>query len=242
MLFKSPIKTGRSISILTGIALVAALGATTYASNGLVQDRRVNLAQANAMAARAQTDTAFPIVVNDLVLTQLNRYIGTPEGREYMKNALSRMENYKEIISQYANEYGVPREILAIPMIESGYLNMTEEQGNNPVRTAGLWQFIPSTARNFGLHVDDQKDERVDVKLSTDAAIRLLQSDKLRFKDWHLSILAYNMGEEGVQKGITATGTRDAWTLIRQGYEGDKDYLPKFMAAVLIMKNPESVE
>jgi hypothetical protein len=50
------------------------------------------------------------------------------------------------------------------------------------------------------------------------------------------------MGENAVQKGIDALGSRDAWTLIRNGYEGDKDYLPRLMAAILIMRSPESVE
>ena len=50
------------------------------------------------------------------------------------------------------------------------------------------------------------------------------------------------MGEAAVQKGIDATGSRDAWTLIRAGYEGDKDYLAKIVVSILIMNNPESVQ
>lgn len=131
---------------------------------------------------------------------------------------------------------------MAVPIIESGYQNLTEGQSNTPVKAAGLWQFIPTTARNYGLRVDSQKDERLDIALNTDAAMRYLQSNNLRFKDWHLSALAYNMGERAVQKGMNSLNTRDAWTLIRNGYEGDKDYLPKLMAAILIMRSPESVQ
>ena len=82
----------------------------------------------------------------------------------------------------------------------------------------------------------------MDVPLSTDAAIRYLQSNYLRFKDWHLSALAYNMGENAVQRAMDTMKSRDAWTLIRNGHEGDKDYLPRLMAAILIMRNPESVQ
>jgi membrane-bound lytic murein transglycosylase D len=124
----------------------------------------------------------------------------------------------------------------------AGYKNLSEGQNSPSVKAAGLWQFISSTARNYGLKVDGQKDDRLDVALSTDAAMRYLQANHLRFKDWHLSALAYNMGETAVQKGINALETRDAWTLIRQGYEGDKDYLPRLMAAILIMRNPESIK
>ena len=90
--------------------------------------------------------------------------------------------------------------------------------------------------------MNNKVDDRLDVALLTDAAMRYLQANNLRFNDWHLSALAFNYGEGNVQKGMEATGSRDAWTLIRNGHEGDKDYLPKLMAAILIMKNPESVQ
>jgi membrane-bound lytic murein transglycosylase D len=151
------------------------------------------------------------------------------------------MKAYEGIIGKYVNKYGLPSELLAIPIIESGYQN-NHVPSDIRIKAAGLWQFIVSTARNYGLKVDDVVDERLDVPLATDAAMRYLQSNYLRFKDWQLATLAYNMGENAVQKGIVATGSRDAWTLIRNGHEGDKDYLPKLMAAILIMKNPDSVE
>jgi membrane-bound lytic murein transglycosylase D len=241
MLSESSNPIRRSIGAAVGLALVLIMGVTAYASNGLVQDRRVNMAQAKAMAVRAQSQLGFPVVVNDLVLKQLNRYIGTPEGREFMRDSLARMENYKQVVGDHLAKYGVPVEIMAVPIVESGYQNLPQRAGAS-VKSAGLWQFIPETARNYGLQVDGRVDERLNVALLTDAAMRYLQSNNLRFKDWQLSLLAYNMGENAVQKGMNALGTRDAWTLIRAGYEGDSDYLAKFMAAVLIMRNPHSVQ
>lgn len=241
MFTKSKTKISRSISVTVGLLIATLMGATAYASSGLVQDRRVSMAQAQAMAARSQSESSFPVVVNDLVLKQLNRYIGTPEGREFMRESLARMENHKALVSKNLKKYGVPLEVMAVPITESGYENLTE-QSNQSSKAAGIWQFIPGTARNYGLRVDSQKDERLDVALLTDAAMRYLQANNLRFKDWHLSALAYNMGENAVQKGMDALDTRDAWELIRNGHEGDKDYLPKLMAAILIMRNPESVQ
>jgi len=90
--------------------------------------------------------------------------------------------------------------------------------------------------------VDTEVDERLNTDLLTDAAMRLLKADHLQFKDWQLSVLAYNMGENKVLEAIKKTGSRDAWSIVRAGFENDKDYLPKLMAAILIMKNPESVE
>lgn len=235
-------KKRRVLSLTFGFAIAILMTGVAYAANGFVQDRRVSMAEAQRLAVKAQRSTDFPVVVNDLVLKQLNRFIGTPEGREYMRNALQSMENYRNIIEGKIHDYGVPSELIAVPITESGYQNFMEGETLTHGKAAGLWQFITSTARNYGLRVDAHKDERLDVTVSTDAALRYLQSNKLRFNDWHLSVLAFNMGENAVQKGINETGSRDAWTLIRHGYEGDKDYLPKLMAAILIMKNPESVE
>jgi len=192
------------------------------------------------MALKAQSESGFPVVVNGLVLKQLNRFIGTPEGREYMRSALQRMETYRSTISIYMQKYAIPAEIMAVPIVESGYKNLAP--GENGQHGAGIWSIIPSTGHNFGLRVGKNHEERLEIGPSTDAAMRLLQMNNLRFKDWYLSTLAYNMGEGGVQKGIDATGSRDVWTLIRNGYEGDKDYLPKVIAAILIMKNPETVQ
>jgi membrane-bound lytic murein transglycosylase D len=232
----------RALSVVVGIAVAISMAATAYASKSLVQDRRVTLAQAQAMANRAQSSDGFPVVINDLVLKQLNRYIGTPEGRDFMRASLQRMETFKPAIKEALVKYRAPEELLAIPIIESGYQNLTEGQSGTSMHAAGLWQFIPSTARNFGLKVTDTVDERLDVTLATDAAIRYLSANQLRFNDWALATLAYNMGERAVDKAIAETGSRDVWTLIRSGYEGDKDYVARLMAAILIMRNPESVQ
>lgn len=241
MFSKSSTQTEGKIGVLVGLVVTLIMGATAYASKGLVQDRRVSMAQAQDMAIRAQGETGFPVVVNDLVLKQLNRFIGTPEGREFMRDALVRMEDRKAVVGGLLQKYSAPEELLAVPIIESGYRNL-DQRHNTSMKAAGMWQFIPNTARIYGLQVDRKKDERLDIPLSTDAAIRYLQSNNLRFKDWHLSALAYNMGESAVQKGMDALNSRDAWTLIRNGHEGDKDYLPRLMAAILIMRNPESVQ
>ncbi len=231
---------GLSLTLASTLFLTLA-GVAALATKGVIQDRRVDINQAQAMAERAQKDTDFPIIVNDLVLKQLNKYLGTPDGRDFMKESLLRMQNYKPVIDSHIEKYGVPNELLAIPIIESGYKNLTQGQSHTSMKSAGLWQFIPGTARNFGLLVEAKKDERLDVPKASDAAIRYLQSNHLRFQDWHLSILAYNIGEHNLQMLMTNFTTRDPWTIIRKTKIGDADYLPKLMASVIIMKNPESV-
>lgn len=241
MLSASTEKKGKGIALGAGVLLALAMGTAAFASKGLVQDRRIDLAQAREMAVRASSQSDFPIVVNDLVVTQLNRYIGTPEGREFMRDSLVRMQDHKDMVNNFLSQYRLPSELLAVPIIESGYRNL-DESHNPTAKGAGLWQFIPSTARNFGLRVDNQKDERLNVQILTDAAMRYLQSNNLRFKDWHLATLAYYLGENAVQKHMDRLKTRDAWEILRSVPQVDDNYLPMIMAAILIMNNPESVE
>jgi membrane-bound lytic murein transglycosylase D len=229
-----------SLVALAGV-LVAALSASALASKGLVQDRRITMSQAQEMAKRAQSKSVFPIVVNEAVLRQLNRFLGTPEGREIVKQVLKNMENYKPMLADIFAAYHAPEELWAVPFVESGYQNLPGHR-NKTTRAAGLWQFIASTARAFGMRVDSQVDERLEERKETEAAMRYLFANKYKFNDWLLSLLAYNIGENFVQKGIDKTGSRDAWVLERAGFVNDTGYLAKVMAAVLIIKNPEWVE
>jgi membrane-bound lytic murein transglycosylase D len=102
--------------------------------------------------------------------------------------------------------------------------------------------FIASTARNYGLNVTATTDERLNPTAETDAAMRYLASNQLRFKDWLLAIQAYNSGEQAVQVAIEKFGSRDVWTLLQQGLLTDHDYLAKVMAMIIIMKNPQLLE
>jgi membrane-bound lytic murein transglycosylase D len=225
-------------NLLVLILIIGLMTIISCAIKGAIQDRRITMERAASMAERARTDTDYPIMVNDLVLKELNAYLGTPEGREYIRAALDRMKYLKEGIEKKITEYGVPMESLAIPLVESGYQRL---QKGKPGLGAGLWDFIIPTATKFGLKINDQVDERLDVDASTDAAMRYLLSNRRRFDDWELSILAYNIGESNVQKTIAKAGSRDVWNVSRAFFRNGNNYYAKFMAAVIIIKNPDSV-
>jgi len=229
--------------LVAGVAIAASvlIASVAYASKGLVHDRRVSQAQAEEMAKIARLGSSFPIAVNDLVLRELNRYLGTPEGRERMRQGLSRLPSYQAMIEKKLAAFDEPRELLAVPLVESNYQNLPQDP-NHKSWGAGLWMFIESTARDFGLRVDGTVDERLNTEIETDAAMRYLGALDLRFNNWLLALIAYNAGEQRVQKGIDALGTRDPWALVRAGYEGDKAYLARVMAAILIMKNPDVLQ
>lgn len=212
------------------------LTAVSWGSRNMVQDRKITMEEAEALI---KNQSEFPLVVNDSVLAQLNRYLGTPEGRSFFAQAMERKKEFNQILESKNSEYGTPAELNAIPVVESGYVNRKMSSG---AKAAGLWMFIPGTARKFGMKVNNTVDERLNVTKETDAAHRYLLSNKLLFNDWHLSLLAYNVGEGRVDRGIKKFNTRNAWELIEKGIVGDKDYLPSVMAAMIIMKNPGLLE
>ncbi len=218
---------------LLALVLVSFLSLTTWASRNLVQDRKLTLPEARELV-KGEDD--FPIVVNERVLEQLNKYLGTPEGRRFVGQAMERKSAYAEILSAKAKEYGTSELLNAIPVVESGFVNQAK---TGPKRPAGIWMFIPPTARRYGMKVDAQIDERLNVEKETDAAHRYLLANQLYFKDWHLAILAYNIGESALERAIRKHKTRDAWELLDRGLITDRNYLPSVMAAMIIMRNPK---
>jgi membrane-bound lytic murein transglycosylase D len=224
-----------SVMVTGGFALVL-MAATAVIFASTIRDWRVSADQAARMASIAQRDSTFPVVVNDRVLQQLNLLLATPDGREYLHGGLDRLQRHRAYLSDQIARHGMPLELLAVPLVESGYLNLPRTA--DPQRGAGLWMFIAPTARRFGLSVGATRDERLDVPAETAAAIQLFTNLRLQFNDWGLAILGYNTGDAAVETAIRETGSRDVWEIIGKGYENDQDYVPRVMAAILIIKNP----
>ncbi len=232
----------RYAALLLGTLITGGMAASALAvSQPLLVDSRISRGEAERMAENARRESEFPIAVNDDVLHYLNHFLGSVKGREYLRASLARMEALRPRLAAKLAAYGAPPELLAVGLIESGFRNLPSSE-NKVSGAAGIWQFIASTARVFGLRVNDAVDERLDIDKETDAAFRYLTANKLRFNDWLLGVMAYNMGERALDAAIRKAGTRDPWELVKRGYENDSDYLPKFMAAVLILKNPQALK
>ena len=230
-------KRSGKAAVLAALLAIAVVANSAWAAQELVFDRKINEVELRDLV-KANND--FPVEVNASIAEQVRFYVGTPEGRDFINKALERRKPHADMLDKKVNSHGLPEELLAIAMVESGYANAPVRKKGAP--TAGIWQFIPNTARAFGLRVDQKTDERLDAELATDAALRYLSALYIRFKDWRLAIMAYNAGEGRVQKGIDATGSRDPWVLVKAGYEGDKTYLAKVMAGILILDNPKLLE
>jgi membrane-bound lytic murein transglycosylase D len=238
MMHSHPLRRGgRHLALVACFA--AAMTTVAFAAGNQIQDRRVTAEQAQQLLARMPASPEFRIVINDEVLAELNRYAGTSEGREFMRAALKEHGVHGATVATALAKYGVPAELAAVPIVESGYRNL--DQSKNKVKGAGIWQFIPNTARAYGLRVDEKVDDRMNPVTLSDAAARMLHADRQQLGDWQLALLAFNSGQGAVQKSIDSTGSRDAWTLVRAGLGGDRGYLARVHAAVIIAANPEMV-
>jgi len=236
----------RGLNRFAATAAVASLVlGFAYAAQGAKAHAPLTLDDAQKIASQIETSPDFPLPVNERVLTRLNQIITDPARAASVKDALGRMPPVAPMIRSALERYGLPNALLAVPLEESGYQNLPEKEWKHrfPSTTgsgAGLWMFIRQTARAYGLEVSATTDERLDTTLETDAAMRLLDADHLRFKDWLLALAAYNQGEDRVQAAIDQGGSRDVWQLEDQGLLND--YVAHVVAGVIIVNRPDLLD
>ena len=155
-------------------------------------------------------------------------------GREVFSRWLSRSSAYLPMIREIFWEEGLPQDLAYKAMVESGF----NPRAYSRARAAGVWQFVPRTAVLYGLRRNTWVDERRDPEKSTRAAARHLRNLHDLFGDWRLVVAAYNCGQGRLQRIIEKSGTRDFWKLKGLPKE-TQTHVPRFMAAVIISKDPE---
>ncbi len=161
--------------------------------------------------------------------------------RGEMQRYLERMARYEPLIHHALVERGLPRDLLYLALIESGFL----PRATSRVGAAGIWQFMPGTARGYGLEVSAYVDERRDPVRATYAAVRHLEGLHQQFGSWHLAAAAYNAGHNRVgsllQQLIGARGGQETFYWMIRPYlpQETQDYVPKLLAASRIARAPE---
>ena len=160
------------------------------------------------------------------------------ENPDYLHRVTERGEPFLYFILDALEQRDMPSELLLLPIVESAYQPFAYSHG----RAAGLWQFIPSTGRHFGLHQTWWYDGRRDVYASTQAALDYLQQLHARFdNDWLLALAAYNAGQGTVNRAITRNAARgletDYWHLDLP--RETRHYVPKLLALKIVMTQPE---
>ena len=174
-----------------------------------------------------------PLAVNAEVQHQINTFLKC-NGR-FLKASLSRRDLYLPVMSQIFTDEGVPHELLSLALIESGY----NKEARSHVGAVGMWQFMKSTAKIYGLNVGHE-DQRKDPILSTIAAARHLHDLYVLYKDWYLVLAAYNAGPGALSRAMQRSGSNDFWKISKKGKltKQTRDFIPRFIAAALIAGDP----
>lgn len=156
----------------------------------------------------------------------------------YIERLSARASRYLYHTVKEAERRGMPTELALLPVIESSY----DPAATSSAAAAGLWQFIPSTGRIYGLKQTNMYDGRRDVVESTRAAYEFLGSLYNQFGSWELALAAYNAGPGRIQQAINrnkAAGLpTDYWSLKLP--QETMNYVPRFIAVAQIIKNPNN--
>ena len=177
----------------------------------------------------AQRLSALPTIVempyNYVTRNSIDAYMG--RNRNVISFALGMLPMYEDIFVEALMKYNVPIELKYLPIVESAL----KPKAYSRAGAAGMWQFIYSTGRKYGLYVNSLVDDRYDIIKESDAAAHHLRDLYDMFGDWSLAISAYNCGPGNITKAITRSGgKRDFWDLYPYLPRETRGYLPAFIA------------
>jgi membrane-bound lytic murein transglycosylase D len=178
----------------------------------------------------------LPCSYEQRTLDYIKFYRDTLRGRAITEIWARRAGRYAAMIQAELVRAGLPSDLLWLSLVESGHNSSSRSRAG----AVGLWQFIPESARLYGLRVDRWVDERLDPLRSTQAAVLYLGELWHRFGSWELAMAAYNMGQGGLTRSIRKYNSNDFWRLSRveAGLPWETAlYVPKVLATAIVMKN-----
>ncbi len=178
----------------------------------------------------------IPIEVNERVEMWV-KYFQT-RGRPHMERYLARSTRYEALMKKVLRDNKLPEDLFYIALIESGFSSSARSHAS----AVGYWQFIRGTGKRYKLEINKMIDERRDPVKATQAAAEYFKDLYQIFNSWYLSMASYNVGEGRVLKAVRKYKTKDFWELAKHKTalprETD-DYVPKYIAAKMIAKNPD---
>ena len=178
----------------------------------------------------------LPVRWDDRVVRYLEFFRDDPRGRATFANLYRHSGRWQAMMRRALRKKSLPEDLLWVAMIESGF----EPVARSAAGAVGLWQFMPETAKIYGLTIDRWLDQRLNAPVETDAAADFLADLHRRFGSWDLALAGYNMGYAGLSSVVRRYNTNDFWSLERT--EGTLPwettlYVPKILAVAVVAHN-----
>lgn len=205
----------------------------------LLISKRILAIYSSRQAAANGKRGEIPLIINEDVENAIKSF--QTREKDFFVKAYSRSSIYRPIISQELLKAGLPEELSWLPLVESGF----KASALSRARALGPWQFIPSTGYKYNLNRNEWIDERMDLEKSTKAAIAYLKELHNMFGDWLTVLAAYNCGEGRVLKVISRQHLNyfdRFWDLYHQLPYETARYVPRFLATLHIIKNPQKYD
>jgi membrane-bound lytic murein transglycosylase D len=190
--------------------------------------------KAKAEAEIKNTRSDLPLVMTDQVAGFINYFSG--RGRGTLEHGLARSGRYEDMIRRVLRQEGVPQELIYLAQAESGFHALAVSRAG----ARGMWQFMGSRAKGYGLERSWWVDDRQDPEKATHAAAHHLHDLYNEFGDWYLAMAAYNSGPGTVQSAVKRTGYADFWQLYNRNVlpKETRNYVPIIVAVTIMAKNP----
>jgi membrane-bound lytic murein transglycosylase D len=189
--------------------------------------------RAKALAEIKSTHSDLPLMMTDQVAGYISYF--SNRGRGTFEHAFARSGRYHDMMVSILKEEGVPQDLIYLAQAESGFQPLAVSRAG----ARGIWQFMGSRARGYGLQRSAWVDDRQDPEKSTRAAARHLRDLYAQFGDWYLAMAAYNSGPGTVQAAVKRTGYADFWELYRRNVlpKETRNYVPIILAVTIVTKN-----
>jgi membrane-bound lytic murein transglycosylase D len=178
----------------------------------------------------------LPVRWDERVVRYLQYFRDDPRGHTTFANLFRHSGRWREMMRRTLRRKSLPEDLVWVSMIESGF----DASARSPAGAAGLWQFMPETAKVYGLTLDRWLDQRLSPNQATEAAADFLSDLHRRFGSWELALAGFNMGYAGLVSVVRRYNSNDYWSLART--EGTFPwettlYVPKVVAAAVVAHN-----
>src|SRR5580700_2613434 len=189
--------------------------------------------RAKAQAEIKSTHSDLPLMMTDQVAGYISYF--SNRGRGTFERAFARSGRYHDMMVSILKEEGVPQDLIYLAQAESGFHPLAVSRAG----ARGIWQFMGSRAKGYGLQHSMWVDDRQDPEKSTRAAAHHLKDLYAQFGDWYLAMAAYNSGPGTVQAAVRKTGYADFWELYRRNVlpKETRNYVPIILAMTIVSKN-----